>query len=152
MGSRVSGLRAIVDEMADQIRSTLEAVDTIEVQVEPRMVLNPSPLTIDIYPGDLARDGQSAAFDDVSGGYFITVRARINTADFDSAYDILLALMDDDDDLCLGVALVDEPTLNGYATSLDVRDVTGLRAYESLSGEGAHLGFQFTVLVIAAES
>lgn len=152
MGPRVSGLRAIIDEMADQIRDTLDAVDTIELQVEPRMVLNPSPLTIDIYPGDLSRDAQSAAFDDVNGGYLLTVRSRINTPDFDAAYDILLSLMDDDDDLCLAVALVNEPTLNGYATSLDVRDFTGLRAYESLSGQGAHLGFQFTVLVLPAES
>jgi hypothetical protein len=147
----VSGLRAIVDEMADQIRAVLEAVDTIEVQVEPRYVLNPTPLTIDIYPGDVSRDSASAAFDD-DGGYLLTVRSRINTPDFDAAYDILLSLMDDEDDLCLAQALLDDPTLNGLASDLDVRDPTGLRAYETPSGEGAHLGFQFTTIVLPARS
>lgn len=137
--------------MAEQIRNTLQAVNTIDVQVEPRMVLNPSPLTIDIYPGDIARDAQSAAFDD-DGGYLLTVRARINTPDFDAAYDVLLSLMDDDDPLCLAFALLDEPTLGGYAAGMDVRDATGLRAYETLNGEGAFLGFQFTTIVLPAKS
>lgn len=147
----MAGLRDIVVEMADQIRSTLEAVDTIEVQVEPQYVLTPSPLTIDIYPGDTARDSASAAFGD-NGGYLLTVRARINTPDPDAAYDVLLSLMDDDDDLCLAQALLDEPTLNGYASDVDILNPTGLRAYETLSGEGAYLGFQFTALVLPAHS
>lgn len=151
MGFGVSGLRSIVDEMADQIRDTLQAVNTIEVQVEPRMVLNPSPLTIDIYPGDPARDAVTAAFDD-DGGYLLTVRSRINTPDFDSAYDVLLSLMDDEDSLCLAQALLDDPTLNGHASDVDVRDHTGLRAYETPSGEGAYLGFQFTAIVLPARS
>jgi hypothetical protein len=147
----VAGLRDIVGEMADQIRGTLQSVNTVEVQVEPRMVITPSPLTIDIYPGDPARDAASAAFGD-DGGYLLTVRSRINTPDFDSAYDVLLSLMDDDDSLCLAQALLDEPTLNGYASDVDVRDHTGLRAYETPSGEGAYLGFQFTALVLPAHS
>lgn len=147
----MSGLRDIVTEMADQIRTTLDGVNTIEVQVEPQYVLNPSPLTIDIYPGDVARDSASAAFGD-DGGYLLTVRARINTPDFDGAYDVLLSLMDDEDSLCLAQALLDDPTLNGHASDLDVRDPTGLRAYETPSGEGAHLGFQFTAIVLPAKS
>lgn len=147
----MSGLRDIVTEMADQIRTTLQAVNTVEVQVEPQYVLNPSPLTIDVYPGDVARDSASAAFDD-DGGYLLTVRARINTPDFDAAYDVLLSLMDDEDSLCLAQALLDDPTLNGHASDLDVRDPTGLRAYETPSGEGAHLGFQFTAIVLPAKS
>lgn len=142
----------ILTQMADQIRVTLEDVDTIEVQVEPQFILNPSPLTVDIYPGDVSRDAESAAFDDVSGGYLLTVRSRINTPDFDAAYDVLLSLMDDDDDLCLAQTLLADPTLGGYASDLDVRDHTGLRAYETPNGDGAHLGFQFTANVLPARS
>ena len=145
-----AGLQDIVTELADQIRATLETA--ITVQVEPRMVPMPSPLTIDIYPGDLARDAESAAFDDLSGGYLLTVRARINTPDYDAAYDILLALMDDTDPLCLAQAILDDPTLNGYASSMDVRDQSGLRGYETLDGTGAFLGFQLTALVLAGDS
>ena len=142
----------IMGEMADQIRAAVVAVTDVDVQVEPRMVLNPTPPTIDIYPGDDARDPSSAGFDDVAGGYFFTVRARVSTADADAGQDLLLAFMDDTDDLCLAVALLDEPTLNGYASSLDVRSVTGYRLFEHPSGEGAYLGFQFTTLVLPAES
>lgn len=116
------------------------------------MVLTPTPLTIDIYPGNLSRDAQTAAFDDVSGGYLLTVRARINTPDFDAAYDILLSLMDDADALCLALAVLDDQTLNGYATSIAVVDHTGLQLFEALDGEGGYLGFQFTALVLAAQS
>jgi hypothetical protein len=148
----VSGLADITVAMADQIRDALDGVDSIPIQVEPRMVLTPTPLTIDIYPGDLARDADSAAFDDVDGGYLFTVRSRINTPDFDAAYDVLIALMDDDDPLCLPLVLLDDPTLNGYATSIDVRNPTGLRLYEALDGDGGYLGWQFTALVLPAKS
>lgn len=136
--------------MADQIRSVVDS-SSFPVQVEPQYVIIPTPLTVDIYPGDVSRDAASAAFGD-DGGYLLTVRARINTPDFDSAYDVLLSLMDDDDPLSLTLALIDNPTLDGYAASMDVRDMTGLRAYETPNGEGGHLGFQFTAEVLAAHS
>jgi len=142
----------IMEAMADQIREALLSVTDVAVQVEPRMVLNPSPPTIDIYPGDDARDPSSAGFDDVAGGYFFTVRARVSTADETAGQDLLLAFMDDENELCLAVALLDEPTLNGYATSLDVRSLSGYRLFEHPSGEGAFLGFQFTALVLPGES
>jgi hypothetical protein len=146
----VAGLRDIVREMADQIRTVVDS-SAFPIQVEPQYVLTPTPLTIDIYPGEVSRDSATAAFGD-DGGYLLTVRARINTPDYDSAYDVLLSLWDDDDPLCLALALLDAPTLNGYASSMDVRDPTGLRAYETPSGEGAYLGFQFTALVLPAHS
>jgi len=147
----MAGLRDIVDALADQIRNTVTDAD-FGVQVEPTYVLTPSPLTIDIYPGDPARDADTAGFDDVSGGYLLTVRARINTPDFDAAYDVLLSLMDDEDPMSLAAAVDDDPTLNGYASDTDVRDFTGLRAYETPDGVSAYLGFQVTALVIPARS
>lgn len=142
----------LMEEMADQIRDAVSSVTDVDVQVEPRMVLNPTPPTIDIYPGDSARDQFSAAFDDIDGGYFFTVRARVNTADTEAGQDLLLAFMDDTNDLCLAQALYDDKTLNGYASSVDVRDVSGYRLFEHPSGEGAYLGFQFTALVLAGQS
>lgn len=137
--------------LADQIRETVETVTDVDVQVEPNMVLSPTPPTVDIYPGDPSRDALSAAFDD-DGGYLLTVRARVNTADQDAGQDLLIAFMDDEDDLCLGLAVVDDPTLGGHASSVDIRDVSGYRLYEHPSGEGAYLGFQFTAIVIPAKS
>ena len=147
----MASLQTLATRMADQIRNVLENAD-MTVQVEPRMVIVPTPLTVDIYPADVARDSQSAAFNDVNGGYLFTVRSRINTPDFDAAYDVLMQTMDDQDDLCIPLALLDDPTLNGNAQTLDVLDPTGLRAYERVDGTGADLGWQFTCNVIAARS
>lgn len=147
----MAGLRDVLEAMSDQIRSALDTAD-LPVQVEPRMVLEPTPLTIDLFPGDVARDHDTAGFDDVDGGYLLTVRARINTPDFDAAYDVLLSLMDDEDDLCLVQSLYDDPTLGGYAADVNLVEQTGLRAYEHPSGQGAHLGCQWNFLVIAAKS
>lgn len=151
MGILLSGLRDILNQMADQISNVID--DEYEaIQVEPSYVLAPADITVDMYPGDIARDSESAAFDDISGGYFITVRARINPPhDFDGAYDFLISMMDDEDPMCLALAILDQPTLGGHASSVDVRDPTGLRLYESPT-EGSHIGFQFTVLAIPAKS
>lgn len=146
-----AGLIDVMEAMADQIRSVMEETTDIAVQVEPQMVLSPTVPSIDIYPGDVARFADSRAFPD-DGGYQFTVRARVTTADTTAGQVLLLAFMDDTDPLCIGLALVDDPTLNGYASSVDIRDVSGYRLYEHPSGEGAYLGFQFTAIVIPAES
>lgn len=148
----MAGLQDIIEATADQIRGVLVTANQLDVQVEPRWIIAPTPLAVDVIPGTIGRDPETATFGDIAGGYFLTVRARINTPDFDSSYDILLALMDDDNDLSLAGAVADDPTLNGYASSIDLREFTGLQAYERINGEGADLGFQFTVLVIPAES
>lgn len=147
-------MRDLMDAMADQITHAVDAQlpDNIFVQVEPRLVLNPTPPCIDIYPGTLARDRESAAFDDIDGAYLFTVRARVSTADNEAGQDLLLRFMDDTDDLCVALALLDDPTLNGYAASLDVRDPTGYQLFESGGGDGALLGFQFTAMVLPGES
>jgi hypothetical protein len=141
----------LMDEMADQIRNAL-SVAAYEVQVEPRLVLNPTPPCIDIYPGDIGRDEPSAAFDDLSGAYLFTLRARVSTADHTAGQDLLLAFMDDANQLSLARALDDDPTLNGYATSLDVRGQTGYIVYPDAGGEGVLLGCQWQVMVLAAQS
>lgn len=153
MGARVkAGLRAIGDALAEQIRNVTEQIEGIDVQVERGYLLNPTPPSVDIYWDEPARDPDTAAFDDISGAYLFTVRARVGTADTDAGQDLLWAFADDTDDLCLAAAILDEPTLGGLAGSIDVRGFTGIRAFEQVSGEGWYLGFQFAVLVIPAES
>jgi hypothetical protein len=153
MGHRVSGLRAISEALADQIRETLEAVDEIDIQVEPRIVLTPTPLTIDITPGSPFGATETAAFND-DGALRLTIRARINTPDFDAAYDVLISLMDETDDLHLASAVLEDTTLGGLATDVHIApgDQSGLNRYEDLSGMGSHLGFQVTALVFPARS
>lgn len=135
--------------MADQIRAAVEAVTDVDVQVEPRMVSAPSPPTIDMYPGDVSRGTEAAAFGE-NGEFLFTVRARVNENDADANQDLLLAFMDDVNALSVPMALLDEPTLGGLAASLDCVDPTGYVLYPF--GADTLLGFQFTCKVIRAES
>lgn len=153
MGDRVSlATKAQIREaMADQIRNVF-ASGELDVQVVPRFVIEPTPPVVDIYSAPFARDADSAGFGDISGAYLFTVRARIGTAAYDETYDWLEETMDDASDLSLAAALLDEPTLGGYASDLDVRDVQGFTAYEHPSGDGALLGWSFTAFVLPAAS
>ena len=148
-----AGLVEIMDEIADQIRAAVVTVTDVDVQVEPRMLLNPTPPCIDVFPGDSPRDRDSAAFSaDDDEGYFITVRARVSTADNEAGQDLLLAFVDPTNPLSVGQALYDEPTLNGYAADLDIVGQTGYALFPDPGGDGALLGCQWTVRVIPGNS
>lgn len=147
----MAGVRALLDQLATTVRAVVVLSD-FDVQVEPRMVLNPSPPTVDMYPGDPFRDPQTAGFDDLDGAYVLTVRARVHTADDDAGQDLLLAFMDDENALSIQVALEDDQTLNGLATQVVAADNTGYRIYQDVSGAGAWLGCEWRVLLIRAES
>lgn len=141
----------IMDAMADQIRDHYIAeIDDLDLQVEPRFVYNPTPPTVDIYPGTPGRDEATAAFDDINGGYRFVVRVRV-AGDEAAQQDLLIAFMDDTDDLCIAHALMDDSTLNGYAASVDVEAPTGFQLYPDLTDKPL-LGVQWPVLVIAGQS
>lgn len=148
MGLGVS-LLPIMEAMADRIREVCVAgAPDVDVQVEPRMVLNPTPPTVDIYPGDPQRDTETAAFRDVAGAYVFTVRARVQTADSYAGQDLLLGFLDDGNPLSLTVALNGDRKLGGLANSLDVDTVTGYLMFPAPNNEGALLGAQWTVRVM----
>ena len=146
-----AGLIEIMDEVADQIRAAMAAVTDVDVQVEPRLLVNPTPPAIDIYPADTPRDRETAGFaagDD--DGYYLTVRARVQTADNEAGQNLLLAFFDPTNTLSIGQALYDDPTLNGYASDLDIAGQTGYALYPT--EEGTLLGCQLNVRVIPANS
>lgn len=143
----MAGLGAILDAMADKVRNAIDGIDW-EIQVEPWLVINPSPLTVDMFPADPATDEDYAGFGDLEGARVFTVRARTNTPDADGARDALLALMDIEDEHSIVVALSEDQTLFGLATSVDVRGGSGLLVFPSPDGVGGLLGVQWNVLVI----
>lgn len=140
----------IMDEMADTIRELIGGgVDGVDVQVEPRRVFNPSPPTVDIFPGDIFADPDTAGFGEPDQPTF-TVRVRVATGDSYAGQDLLLALMDPEHELSVEVALAADPTLNGMASSIDIAGQSGWTAFDD--GFGALLGYQWRVLVIRAYS
>lgn len=147
-----AGLVEILDSLATAVRDILDDVTDVDVQVEGRLVTNPTGPCVDMYPGDASRFGESSGmglFEDMGDGYQLTVRARVGTADNIAAQDLLLAFMDDTDPLSLAGAVTDDPTLNGLAASVDARDPTGFVRY-GLGSEAEMLGFQFTAIVLPA--
>lgn len=137
--------------LADQIRDALEPGDW-DFQVEPRYVHQPTPPTVDVFAGAAsAREVELAGFGDIAGAYVLTVRVRSATPDTDAADDILTELLDDDSDYCLATAILDDETLGGYAMTLAFQDFSGLRVYGEPPG-GFWLGFEYTIIVVAAHS
>jgi hypothetical protein len=141
----------ILGAVADSIRAVMATSD-LEVQVEPRMILNPTCPSIDVFPGDPAREHQAVAMDDYAGSWLVTVRARIHTADHASGQDVLLSFMDDVDDLSVAAAVLDNPTLDGYASSIDLTSLSGYMLFPTIDGSGVHLGAQWVFTIIPAYS
>lgn len=144
-------LAALMDEIAAQIRDTIADVTDVQVQIEGRMVLAPTLPCIDLYPADPSDDQELAAFGERIGGEVLAVRVRVSPADIDAGQDLLLAFMDDEDDLAIVNAITD-PTLNGIAASMHFRGRSGFREFPDLSGEGSMLGCLFDLVVVKAKS
>jgi hypothetical protein len=140
-----------MDEIADKIADALAGSD-IDVQVDSRMILKPTPPTIDIYPADPFRSEDEAAFADLGGGLLFNVRARVSPSDHEAQQEVLLAFMDDEDDLCIHEAVLADPTLNGYAMSIGWENQTGYVLFPSPDGSVAHIGCIWRFNVLPARS
>lgn len=143
-------LRDVIGDLADQIRGVMDASGVV-VQVEPRIVTNPTPPTIDMFPADPPVTQESAGMGDLQGGDVWTVRARVTTGDSDAGHDLLVDLMDVEHDLSLAAAIMSDPTLGGSA-GLSLQGWSGLRSYADPEGNGAYLGAEWTVLVMRTPS
>lgn len=141
-------LAELMDAMADQIRGVVDDVTDVAVQVEPRWIVNPTPPTIDIYPGDPSSDQDLRAFTDLMGEPLFTVRARVDMSDSTASQDLLLAFMDDTDPLSIAAA-IEDGDLGGLAASLDVRSRSG---YVRVLEGGDYLGCLWQVIVTRATS
>lgn len=145
----MSALTDILDAMGAAIEALV--TDDPSIQVVARMNLSPqAPTSIDIYPSDPFRGDETTGFGERAGELVFTVRARVTTSDIDAAQEKLLALLDDEHDLCLAAALEADDTLGGLVSQLVVDGDTGYRIFED--PPGAMLGVAWRVRVINATS
>jgi hypothetical protein len=146
----VSSLTNIYDALEAQLSDAMSAEPRIQV-VQGR-AYNPSPPCIDIYAAATARDGQTAGFGDLAGGWAFTVRARVLTADFVAGHELLVRFQDDEDDLSIPQAVLEDPTLGGFATSVHMPEdgFSGDIVYSEFGTD--YLGCEWRVEVIGAES
>ena len=136
--------------MADQIRDTLESAfssSNVDIQVEPTLVVDATPPTVDIFPADIAYGTETRGMGG-RGELLFTVRTRVNPNDADANQVLLYELMDDLTGASVVGALLDDTTLGGLAADVHVDEssVTGFLLY------GGLVGFQFTAAVIRADS
>jgi hypothetical protein len=152
----LSSLRAILEAAADQIRDTMEAEADWDIQVEPSMILNPTPPAIDLYPGDPFTDvntgAMGASFSDMDEGYWINVRARVSPTDNVANQDVLLDLMDPDSPISVVQALYDDNSLGGVAYDINLDTTSGFVLVPRIDGSAVHIGVVWRFLVIPARS
>jgi len=152
----VSGLLEISEALADFLRegyAELAETDGIDFQVEPKYIIGPTPPTIDIYPGRTpARDLDAAGMGDAEfGGYLLTVRFRMLTADYDAGYRMMYLVSDDESDYSLAAGIEASYPLDGRVASIVVTEFSGITIYPEGDSD-KWIGFEHAVHVIPARS
>lgn len=150
-------LEALFDEMAATLANVVAAeFPDLNFQTSGLRIFACSPPTLDMFPGDPFReDDDTASFGDVGGAELITVRARVTIADVAAGQRLLLRLMDDYDDISVAAALMDDQTLNGFASSVAVDGNTGHQLWGGTEGGddgGPVLGTAWRVRVMRVAS
>jgi hypothetical protein len=135
-------LREIRDALADQIRDALDSTVT-GLQVEPRLIFNPTPPTIDVY-------FPSAPFEQTAMGHRnrevqFTVRARV-AGDHQAEQDWLCDLMDPRSSESVVAAVGKSLSLNGSSVSVGVEGPTEYGQYPTPGGQ-SYLGCTWAVKV-----
>lgn len=107
------------------------------LQVYPFLNSNPTPPSLDVYPGSPFQTG--AGFGVGNSQVWFTVRARVATADQEAAMILLLSMMDPDDPASVEKALEDVATVTPEG-------VTEFREYlEDSATNGRLLGCEWRV-------
>lgn len=142
----MSSLIEVVEAMAAALAPI---ADTIEgLQVLPYMNVNPTPPSIDIYPGTPFQTGSGFGDD---ADLFFTVRARTTFADSVAGQQGLYRMLDTAGPESVRAALELDQTLGGVVQSLAVVDegVSGFTEYiEDAQTGGRLVGCEWRVQVI----
>jgi hypothetical protein len=143
----VSEIAEMQDAIATQLVATLggTANPAIEnLQVDARLNPNPTPPSIDVYPG-------SPFTETISYGrnrqYWFNVRARVSTADNEAGQDLLLSMMDGTTDESIEAALASVKTYSGAQLG-DIDGPTEFGLYRDTVGEESLLGCVWRVALI----
>ena len=113
----MSALTEILDALAAQIQTELDPV-VENLQVHARWLTNPSPPAVDIYPADPFTEALTYGAGNVI--LFLTVRARVTSADQTGGQDLLLGMMDPKEEASMTQALLSDRTLGGKVKRLSV--------------------------------
>lgn len=139
-------LTEVMQAIAAQIEAEL-AIEFEGLQVVPKLVFNPTPPCIDIYPADPFLE--QTAYGPGSREATFIVRARVSTADQEGGQELLLELLDPRADSSLIAALAADSTFGGVVGDSSVVDgPSGYIVYENAGGGGALLGAEWRLRVV----
>jgi hypothetical protein len=146
-------LNALGNQLQAQLATGLGTADPLldELQVYQRMIWNPSPPTIDMYPAPEFQEqiGMGRGNNEM----FFTVRARVNTPDHEGAQDLLLAMMDPQNNLSVSAAITaagtasPSKTLDGMVESVAVEGPSDFGVFTDPGGSSL-LGCTWRVRVM----
>jgi len=137
----------MMDALADQVEESLVGTANpviVGLQVDNRLNPNPTPPSIDVYPGSPFTE--SIAYGSVRQ-YWFTVRARVSTADNEAGQDLLLSMMDNESDESVEAAIRSVKTYAGAQLG-DVEGPTEFGVFTDSGGEGNLLGCTWRVGLI----
>jgi hypothetical protein len=142
----MTALGTIMDALASQIDTQLAgtADPLIEgLQVDGRFMFNPTPPAIDVYPADPFQEG--LAFGAGNSQVFLTVRARVSTAEHEAGQDLLLSMMESTATTSVAQAILSDKTLGSTVGSLFVTGPSSFGVFPDSGGSGSLLGCTWTV-------
>lgn len=153
MGARIAALLDILDELRDVLDLSVNTTGW-PVQVSARRIFSPTPPAIDMWPGNAGeqRDVATVGFGDTAGTLLVTVRARVAAADHESQQDLLYGFCDTEDPRCVVEALMEDQTLGGLASSVNVLGPSEPTIYQDVAGQTPLLGVQWRVEILEAHS
>lgn len=139
-------IATIMDALANQINTRLSPNIT-DLQVDGRFIPNPTPPAVDVYPADPFQ--HPLDFGKGNNLFFLTVRARVLTADNEGGQDLLLSMMDPEAATSVAQAVMYDRTLSGTVGKVNVSEgPSAFGVFLDAGGQGNLLGCTWTVQVI----
>ena len=137
---------ALADQLQDELCGTANPVIPY-LQVDGRMVPSPTPPAIDIYPADPFQEAMSFGLPQ-NNWIWLTVRARVTTADSEGGQDLLLSMMDPEATTSVAQAIMADKTLGGVVHRLSIlAGPSAFGVFEDTGGDGNLLGCTWTVQI-----
>lgn len=143
--------------LADQLRSQLQPQTDIALHIEDRAFLAAETPAIDmLVTSPTGLEAGLQGFGDLSVAIPLTLRLRVSTADLQAGENLLLALMDDEDELSVIKAIDYDHSLGGWAQDVVWDETTfpwaGYIDFPEINGDGILLGSTCQIVVLKALS
>jgi hypothetical protein len=152
----VATIAQVMDAIAAQLENELQPQTTIDLNIHGRAFAAAAMPAIDmLVTPATGLESLLQGFDDIANVIPITIRVRVSTADLYTGEDLLLAFMDDKDDLSILAALDADHTLGGWAQDITWSDGfpwTGYTDFPDINGDGYALGSTMPIVVTKALS